>query len=71
MFGFTLAEPEEAAMELLRIKGVRWCSLLILKEVFEPTRPNWIDALIQEEIASDPTQEDDARERAPRRTRPT
>lgn len=52
LFGFTLAEPEEAAVEVLKIQGVRWCSLLILKEVLEPARPNWIDALIQEEVAS-------------------
>ena len=52
LFGFTLGEPEEAAMELLKIQGVRWCSILILKEVLEPSRPNWIDVLIQEEIAS-------------------
>jgi len=57
MFGFTLGEPEEAAMELPKIGGVRWCSLLILKEILEPARPNWIDVLIQEEIASQPNQE--------------
>ena len=54
LFGFTLGEPEEAAMDILKIEGVRWCSILILKEFLEPTRPNWIDVLIQEEIA--PTQ---------------
>jgi len=52
LFGFTLAEPEEAAIDLQTIRGVRWCSILILKEVLEPARPNWIDALIREEIAS-------------------
>ena len=51
LFGFTLGEPEEAAMELLTIAGVKRCSILILKEVLEPARPNWIDVLIQEEIA--------------------
>ncbi|HLB68320.1 MAG TPA: Lrp/AsnC family transcriptional regulator [Thermoplasmata archaeon] len=59
MFGFTLGEPEEAAMELLGIGGVRWCSILILKEILEPTRPNWIDVLIQEEIASAHGQKND------------
>ena len=58
LFGFTLAEPEEAAMELLKIRGVRWCSILILKEILEPARPNWIDVLIQEEIGSDDRQKD-------------
>ncbi|HKZ63817.1 MAG TPA: Lrp/AsnC family transcriptional regulator [Thermoplasmata archaeon] len=52
LFGFTLAEPEEAAMEIEAMPGVRWCSILILKEVLEPARPNWIDVLIQEEITS-------------------
>ncbi len=52
LFGFTLAEPEEAAMQLAKTEGVRSCSILILKEVMEPVRPNWIDVLIQEEIAS-------------------
>ncbi len=52
LFGFTLGEPEEAAMELLKIRWVKWCSILILKEIIEPSRPNWIDVLIQEEIAS-------------------
>jgi DNA-binding Lrp family transcriptional regulator len=50
LFGFTLAEPEEAAIELLTVAGVRWCSILILKEVLEPVRPNWIDQLIEEKI---------------------
>jgi DNA-binding Lrp family transcriptional regulator len=52
LFGFTLAEPEEAAMQLTKAEGVRSCSISILKEVIEPVRPNWIDALIQKEIAS-------------------
>jgi DNA-binding Lrp family transcriptional regulator len=49
-FAFTLAEPEEAAMDLLAVNGVRWCSILILKEVIEPPRPNWIDRLIDQKI---------------------
>jgi len=53
LFGFTLGEAEEAALELLKIRGVRWCSLLILKEILEPPRPNWIDVLIQEEIGAE------------------
>jgi len=52
LFGFTLGEPEEAAMEIEAMLGVRWCSILILKEFLEPTRPNWIDILIQREIAA-------------------
>ena len=47
MFGFKLAEPEEKAMELLSVEGVKWCSIAVLKEVIEPKRPNWIDEHIQ------------------------
>ncbi len=52
MFGFKLAEPEETAMELLTIEGVKWCSIAVLKEVIEPKRPNWIDNFIQEKTIS-------------------
>lgn len=51
LFGFTLAEPEEAAMALLAVPGVRWCSILILKEILEPSRPNWIDKLIEQKVS--------------------
>jgi DNA-binding Lrp family transcriptional regulator len=50
-FGFTLAEPEEAAVKALEFEGVRSCSLLIFKEIIEPKRPNWIDALIEQKIS--------------------
>lgn len=52
LFGFTLGEPEEAVMSLLKVEGVHWCSLFILKEIIEPRRPNWIDKLIEEKIAA-------------------
>ncbi len=52
LFGFTLAEPEEAAMDLLAIEGVKWCSISILKEVIEPKRPNWIDVLIRKQVGT-------------------
>jgi len=51
LFAFTLAQPEAVAMELLTVPGVRYCSILILKEILEPARPNWIDTLIQSEAA--------------------
>ena len=51
LFGFTLGEPEEAAMKLVGMEGTKWCTVLTLKEVIEPLRPNWIDALISEKIA--------------------
>ena len=50
LFGFTLGEPEEAAMRALNQRGVRSCSLLIRKEEIEPRRPNWLDSLIEQKI---------------------
>ncbi len=52
LFAFTLGEPEEAAMDSMKLEGVRRCSPFILKEIVEPQRPSWIDAFIQEKIAS-------------------
>ena len=50
-FAFTLAEPEEAYVNTLELKGVRSCSLFIFKETVEPKRPNWMDGLIEQKIA--------------------
>jgi len=52
LFGFTIAEPEESAVEVLRLEGVRRCMLFILKEVIEPKRPNWIDSEIESRLQS-------------------
>jgi DNA-binding Lrp family transcriptional regulator len=52
LFAFTLAEPEEAYVNTLKLEGVRSCSLFIFKEIVEPKRPNWIDGLIEQKIAS-------------------
>jgi DNA-binding Lrp family transcriptional regulator len=51
-FAFTLAEPEEAYVKMLKLEGVRSCSLFIFKETVEPKRPNWMDGLIKQKIAS-------------------
>jgi DNA-binding Lrp family transcriptional regulator len=51
-FAFTLAEPEEAYVNTLKLGGVRSCSLFIFKETVEPKRPNWMDRLIEQKIAS-------------------
>jgi DNA-binding Lrp family transcriptional regulator len=51
LFCFSLKEPEEAATDLLRIKGVRAVSLFVLKETTEPPRPSWLDELIEKKIA--------------------
>jgi DNA-binding Lrp family transcriptional regulator len=50
-FAFTLAEPEEAYVNTLKLEGVRSCSLFIFKETVEPKRPNWMDGLIEQKIA--------------------
>jgi DNA-binding Lrp family transcriptional regulator len=50
-FAFTLAEPEEAYINTLKLEGVRSCSLFMFKETVEPKRPNWIDDLIEQKIA--------------------
>jgi DNA-binding Lrp family transcriptional regulator len=52
LFAFTLAEPEEAYLNTLKLEGVRSCSLFIFKETVEPKRPNWMDGLIEQKIAS-------------------
>ncbi len=54
-FAFTLAEPEEAYVNILKLKGVRSCSLFIFKETVEPKRPNWIDRLIEQKISHSPS----------------
>ena len=51
-FAFTLAEPEEVYVNTLKLGGVRSCSLFIFKETVEPKRPNWMDRLIEQKIAS-------------------
>ena len=51
-FAFTLAEPEEAYVNTFKLEGVRSCSLFIFKEIVEPKRPNWMDGLIEQKIAS-------------------
>jgi DNA-binding Lrp family transcriptional regulator len=51
-FAFTLAEPEEAYVNTLKLEGVRSCSLFIFKETLEPKRPNWMDGLIEQKIVS-------------------
>jgi len=52
LFCFTLAEPEESAVEAQKLEGVKRCRLFILKEVIEPNRPNWIDSLIESRTKS-------------------
>lgn len=51
LFGFTLGEPESSVKDTLKIEGVKMCSLYILKEVVEPRRSSWVDALIDGRIS--------------------
>jgi len=52
LFGFSLAEPEEAVVTALNLEGVKACTLLIFKETVEPRRPNWIDDLIEQKMSA-------------------
>jgi hypothetical protein len=51
LFSFSLGEPENSVMDTLKIEGVRRCSLFIFKELIEPSRSSWIDALIERKIS--------------------
>ncbi len=50
LFGFSLGEPESAALAVLQFPGVRRCSVFIQKEAGEPKRPNWIDDRIRDRL---------------------
>ncbi len=51
MFGFSLGEPEDAAIDTAKFEGVKSCTLYVLKEAFEPRGPNWIDMQIEDRLA--------------------
>ncbi len=51
LFSFSLGEPENSVMDTLKMEGVRRCSLFIFKEVIEPSRSSWVDALIERKIS--------------------
>ena len=53
LFAFTLAEPEEAYVNVLKLEGVRSCSIFIFKEIVEPKRQNWMDDLIDQKIMTE------------------
>jgi DNA-binding Lrp family transcriptional regulator len=52
LFGFTLAEPEAAVVNVQELEGVKACALLIFKETIEPRKPNWMDDLIEKKVVS-------------------
>ena len=53
LFAFTLAEPEAAYVNVLKLEGVRSCSIFIFKEIVEPKRQNWMDDLIDQKIMTE------------------
>jgi DNA-binding Lrp family transcriptional regulator len=52
MFGFSLGEVEDTAIDSSKIKGVGSCLLYLLKDTIEPRGPNWIDRLIEERLST-------------------
>ncbi|MBI3841352.1 MAG: Lrp/AsnC family transcriptional regulator [Thaumarchaeota archaeon] len=52
LFGFTLADPEDSALAVLKVEGVKYCRLFMLKEVIEPTKSGWLDTLIESKVAA-------------------
>jgi DNA-binding Lrp family transcriptional regulator len=52
MFGFSLGEVEDTAIDSSRIKGVGSCLLYLLKDTMEPRGPNWIDRLIEDRAST-------------------
>lgn len=51
LFGFSIGEAEDAAIDAARIKWVDSCFPYLLKETIEPRGPNWIDRMIDERLA--------------------
>ncbi len=49
-FGFSLGEPEDMALSVRKMDGVKTCFPFVLKQAIEPQKPNWIDALIDRAI---------------------
>ena len=51
LFGFSIGEAEDAAIETSRIGGVKSCFPYLLKETIEPRGPNWIDEMIDKKLS--------------------
>ena len=47
---FSLGEPEELALNMQMMDGVKTVFPFVLKEAIEPSKPNWIDKLIDEAV---------------------
>jgi DNA-binding Lrp family transcriptional regulator len=52
MFASSIGEPEDRLLETLSRRGVKGASVTIFKGWIEPTRPNWIDRILDEKAAA-------------------
>jgi DNA-binding Lrp family transcriptional regulator len=52
LFATTIGEPEDILMDATSRPGVRNASVAIFKGWVEPTRPNWIDRILEERAAA-------------------
>ena len=50
LFGFSLGEAEDGAMDAGKIRGVKSSLPFVLKKTIEPRGPNWIDRLIEAKL---------------------
>ena len=51
LFGFSIGEAEDDAIDASSIKGVKSCFPYLLKETIEPRGPNWIDRMIDDRLS--------------------
>jgi DNA-binding Lrp family transcriptional regulator len=52
LFGFSLGEAEDGAIDAGKIEGVKSSLPFVLKKTMEPRGPNWIDRLIEAKLPS-------------------
>ncbi len=50
VFGFSMGEVEDAAIDSGKIQRVKSCLPYLLKDTIEPRGPNWIDRLIEQKL---------------------
>lgn len=54
LFGFSLGEAEDGAIDAGKIRGVKSSLPFVLKKTLEPRGPNWIDRLIERKLEAPP-----------------
>lgn len=52
LFTSSIGEVEDNLLKVLSLPGIRTGSLAIFKNLVEPSRPNWIDKIIEEKIST-------------------